>query len=115
MAELFNMPEAAASQPQTPPQQPALTDWTGVKTYRLTEQFESIFDLAVKLSRVHDADALMLLLEGPTDWKHLKELAGDEKLLIAADVAAQIEGAPELGLATVLLKMPDAPVYEKLT
>jgi len=40
------------------------------------------------------------LLEGPTDWQHLKDLAGDEKLLIAADVAAQIEGAPELGLAT---------------
>jgi len=48
MAEHFNMPEAAAQQPPILPQQPALSDWNGVKTYRLTEQFESVFDLAVK-------------------------------------------------------------------
>ncbi|MBI3838652.1 MAG: DNA integrity scanning protein DisA nucleotide-binding domain protein [Planctomycetia bacterium] len=57
----------------------------------------------------------MLLLEGPTDWDRLKTHAGEEKILIAADFPAQIEGAAEVGLATVVLKMPDAPVHEKLT
>jgi len=86
-----------------------------VKTLRFSEQFETIFDLAAKLSRAVDADALMLLIENPMDWEQLKELAGTEKLLVAADVAAQVEGAVEAGLSTVLLKMADAPVYEKLT
>ena len=86
-----------------------------MKTLRFSEQFETIFDLAAKLSRAVDADALMLLIENPMDWEQLKELAGTEKLLVAADVAAQVEGAVEAGLSTVLLKMADAPVYEKLT
>jgi DNA integrity scanning protein DisA with diadenylate cyclase activity len=86
-----------------------------LKATRFTEQFLSFFDLAVKLSHGVEADALMLLLEGPCDWERLKALAGDQKLLIAADVPAQIEGAGEQGLATVLLNSPDAPVHEKLT
>jgi DNA integrity scanning protein DisA with diadenylate cyclase activity len=86
-----------------------------LKATRFTEQFLSFFDLAVKLSHGVEADALMLLLEGPCDWERLKALAGDQKLLIAADVPAQIEGASEQGLRTVLLNSPDAPVHEKLT
>jgi diadenylate cyclase len=86
-----------------------------VKTYRFTERFETVIDVASKLSRAVNADALLLLLEGPTDWARLKTHAGDEKILVAADFAAQVEGASEAGLATVILKMPEAPVYEKLT
>lgn len=93
-----------------------ITDFTlTVKPQRLSEQFEKVFDLAVQLSREADAEALLLLLDGPSDWQRLKAMAGDEKLLIAADVAEQIEGASSVQLPTVLLKMPDAPVYEKLT
>ena len=86
-----------------------------MKATRFTEQFLGVFDLAVKLAHAVEADALMLLLEGPCDWQRLKSLAGEEKLLIAADVPAQIEGAGEDGLATVLLNSPEAPVHEKLT
>ena len=82
---------------------------------KFTEQFQNLFDLCARLSRSVDADALMILLEGPLDWPRLQALAGDEKVLIAADFAHQIEGAAEAGLATVVLKMPGAPVYEKLT
>jgi diadenylate cyclase len=86
-----------------------------VKTYRFTERFETVIDVASKLSRAVNADALLLLLEGPTDWERLKTHAGDEKILVAADFATQLEGASDAGLATVILKMPEAPVYEKLT
>ena len=86
-----------------------------MKTFRFTEQFETIFEAAAMLSRSADADAIMLLLDGPTDWEQLKAHAGDEKILIAADFAEQIEGAADAGLAIVVLKMPEAPVYEKLT
>jgi DNA integrity scanning protein DisA with diadenylate cyclase activity len=86
-----------------------------LKATRLTEQFLNVFDLAVKLARSVEADTMMLLLEGPCDWDRLSTLIGDQKLLIAADVPAQIEGAAAAGLPTVLLNAPDAPVYEKLT
>jgi len=86
-----------------------------VKPHKLSEQFQVVFDLAVKLSAQVGADALLLLLEGPSDWPRLKAMAGVAKILIAADVPQQIEGAIEAGLETVLLKLPDAPVYEKLT
>ncbi len=57
----------------------------------------------------------MLLLEGPTDWQRLKSMTDGVKTLIAADFPPQLEGAADAGFATVLLKMPGAPVYEKLT
>jgi DNA integrity scanning protein DisA with diadenylate cyclase activity len=86
-----------------------------LKATRFTEQFLNVFDLAVKLARSVEADALMLLLEGPCDWERLSTLIGDQKLLIAADVPAQVDGATAAGLHTVLLNSPDSPVYEKLT
>ncbi len=86
-----------------------------MKTHRSIDGFETIFDAAASLSRAVDADALLLLLEVPTDWDRLKTRAGEEKLLIAADFAAQVDGAADSGLPTVLLKMPEAPVHEKLT
>jgi DNA integrity scanning protein DisA with diadenylate cyclase activity len=86
-----------------------------VKTYRFTEQFQTVLDTATKLARATDADALLLLADGPHDWERLKSRSSDKKLLVAADFAEQIEGASESGLATVLLKMPEAGVYEKLT
>jgi DNA integrity scanning protein DisA with diadenylate cyclase activity len=86
-----------------------------VKTYRFTEQFQTVFDSAAKLAADTDADALLLLVEGPHDWDRLKECAGDMKLVVAADFPAQVEGAIEASLPIVVLKMPEAPVYEKLT
>jgi diadenylate cyclase len=86
-----------------------------VTPHKFTEQFLGLFELSVKLSRTVGADALMLLVEGPIDWDRLKSLADSQKILIAADFAAQVEGATDTGLATVLLKMAGAPVYEKLT
>lgn len=86
-----------------------------MRTYRFTEEFETVIDTASKLARAAEADALLLLLDGPTDWERLKIHVGDEKVLVAADFPSQLEGAADAGLATVVLKMPEAPVYEKLT
>ncbi len=86
-----------------------------MKTFRFTEQFETVFAAAATLSQAADADAIMLLLDGPTDWEQIKAHAGEEKILVAADFPDQIEGAADAGLATVVLKMPEAPIYEKLT
>jgi DNA integrity scanning protein DisA with diadenylate cyclase activity len=86
-----------------------------VKTHRLTDRFETVLDAAARLSQATDADAILVLLETPADWERLKELCGGEGILVAADFAPQLEGAADAGLATVVLKMPEAPVQEKLT
>ena len=86
-----------------------------MKPIKLTEQFQTLFDGAVKLSDAVDADALLLLVDAPTDWDRLKKLSDREKIVIAADTAEQVEGAGAAGLPTVLLDMPGVPVYEKLT
>jgi diadenylate cyclase len=86
-----------------------------VKTYRFTDQLLTIFEAAAALSAARDADAMLLLLDGPTDWQRLKLVAGEEKIVVAADFESQIKGAAEEGLPTVLLNNPEAPVHEKLT
>ncbi len=82
---------------------------------RPTAHFQNIIELAGRLAGLVAADALLILMEAPTDWEQLKLLVGDGKVLIAADTAEQIEGAADAGLSTVVLNMADSPVYEKLT
>ncbi len=86
-----------------------------MKTYRFTDQFETVFNAAAQLSQAADADAILVLLEGPAEWERLKEHSGGEKILVAADFATQMEGAVDAGLSVVVLRMPEAPVHEKLT
>ena len=82
---------------------------------RFTEQFKTLCNLALTLTEAAGAEAMLLLLEGPADWQRLKKLTGDEKILVAADTAEQLEGAQEAGLESVQLDMSDSPVYERLT
>ncbi|MCA9124399.1 MAG: DNA integrity scanning protein DisA nucleotide-binding domain protein [Planctomycetaceae bacterium] len=86
-----------------------------MKPQRFNEQFASIYGLAVNLSKQVDADVLLVMLDGPTDWKELRERAGKEKILVAADAVEALEGAREAGLEVVVLGMQEAPVFEKLT
>jgi DNA integrity scanning protein DisA with diadenylate cyclase activity len=81
---------------------------------KLTDQFRTLYETALRIVAAVGADALLLLVEGPTDWDELRQVAGSQKIVVAADVAEQAEGAAEAGLATVLLNMADSPVYEKL-
>jgi DNA integrity scanning protein DisA with diadenylate cyclase activity len=86
-----------------------------MKPHRFTEEFEMICGLGAQFAKAVKADALLLLLEGPTDWERLKAVTNGAKLVIAADVLAEVKGAADAGLITVLLNMADAPVFEKLT
>ncbi len=72
-------------------------------------------DLAVRMAKSSDIDALLVLVEGPTDWLRLKKLAGSRQVLVAADEESQVEGAEEAGLFTVVLDMAGGAVYERLT
>jgi len=86
-----------------------------VKQQKISKQFATIYGLGVKLSSAAEADALLVMLEGPTEWDKLKKGARNEKILVVADLEEELEGAQEAGLATLVLDMEDAPVFEKLT
>jgi diadenylate cyclase len=82
---------------------------------KLNEQFQSIIDLAARLAEVVSADALMILLEGPTDWQELREATTGQRVVLAADYPLELEGAAAAGFPLVVLNMPESPVHEKLT
>ena len=86
-----------------------------MKPHKFSDQFALVYELAVKLCDAADADALLVMLEGPTEWDRLKASSGREKILVAADSADDLVGAKEAGLDTVILGMPDSPVFERIT
>jgi DNA integrity scanning protein DisA with diadenylate cyclase activity len=82
--------------------------------HRFTEEFATLYSSAVHLARALKADALLLLLDGPTDWEKIQQLADGQKVLVAADTADGLAGATERGLQPVVLDMPGSPVHERL-
>lgn len=86
-----------------------------MKPLRFTDRFKTLYSLGIRLSESTEADAVLLLVDGPGDWARLRNLAGDEKVVVAADTEAELEGAKENGMDTVVLHMADAPVYDRLT
>jgi DNA integrity scanning protein DisA with diadenylate cyclase activity len=82
---------------------------------KLNEQFQNIIDLAARLAEVVLADALLILLEGPTDWQELREVTTGQRVVLAADYPLELEGAAAAGYPLVVLNMPESPVHEKLT
>lgn len=85
-----------------------------MKPQRFTGDFEMLSRLAVDLARAVGADALLILLEGRTDWQKLKALEEHLTVLVAADTTDQLIGAADAGLKTVTLDMGDSPVHGKL-
>lgn len=82
---------------------------------KFNEQFAAFFELAVRLSKAAECDALLVMLDGPTDWKKLISGAQNEKLLVAASSAETLEEAKEAGIDGVLVEREDAPVFDRLT
>ncbi len=83
---------------------------------RLTDQFKSLFSLAIKMSKSVDADGILLMTDGPADWSKLKMICRQNKILLATDTADHLEGAAEAGFDCLVLDMPgSSPIYERLT
>src|SRR5690606_15074354 len=78
------------------------------------EQFATLYGIARELVGVLDAAALLVWLESPTDWHHLKELAGDKTLIIASDAKEEVSGAAKAGLPVILVTESEAPIQERL-
>lgn len=82
---------------------------------KFSDQFQAFCGLASQLAKVHQADAVLYLLERATDWKRLNDATDVESVVIASDTEEALAGAADEGLDTIFLNMPDAPVYERLT
>ena len=85
-------------------------------TQRLTKHNAAMVSSAFALLESRNADALLVLLDGSTDWKRISELAdGVEKpVIVALDVAEDLEGAAEAGLRPLALQKEKAPLLERL-
>ncbi|MGC4004533.1 MAG: diadenylate cyclase [Pirellulales bacterium] len=86
-----------------------------IKPVKLSDQFRNVVQLGAKLAPEVDADALMIMLDGPTDWLQLKQLSGDVPLFVAADDKDALDGCDAEGIKGVHVNVPDGPIYEKLT
>jgi len=78
------------------------------------EQFATFLRLATDLCKSTDADALLIMLEAPVDWKTLKKKTTKQMVVLAADSVAHLEGAEKEGFGTVVVNLSSATFIEKL-
>lgn len=85
-------------------------------TQRLTKPNAAMIRAAVGLIWDRGADALLLLLDGSTDWKRIGELVMGvgKPTIVAVDSADDLEGAAEAGLLPLALNKEKAPMLERL-
>jgi DNA integrity scanning protein DisA with diadenylate cyclase activity len=86
-----------------------------MQTLKFTDKFEALIKLGVQLARTTQADGLLILVDGPTEWARLLTLAQEVKLLIAADSKEILHGAAEAGLTIVALNAEGDPVHDRLS
>ncbi|MEM9366799.1 MAG: DNA integrity scanning protein DisA nucleotide-binding domain protein [Planctomycetota bacterium] len=85
-------------------------------TVRLTKNNSAMIALGVKLMAERAAEALLLLLDGATDWKKLAELteADQNTVIVAVDQPEDLDGAAEAGLKPLAINKEKAPLLERL-
>jgi DNA integrity scanning protein DisA with diadenylate cyclase activity len=84
---------------------------------KFSDQLQVFCQLADRLATQSEADALLYLVEKPTDWEKLRECSGNHIVLLAGDMATTLAAAAaDDGFETIVLNMPpESPVYERLT
>ncbi len=85
-----------------------------MKPQKFTKQFATIYGLAVQICTSGEADAILVMLDGPSDWSQLKQRGGTAKILVVADRADELTGARAEGIEPVVVEMEGAPVFHKM-
>lgn len=81
-----------------------------------SEQFDALAQLAGQLYTKSEADALLILVESQIDWERFKKNVGRSVSIVAVgDTEEHLASADEAEVETILLNMPDAPVYDKIS
>ena len=87
-------------------------------TQRLTKHNTAMLASAMALVKEVSADAIMVLLEGASDWEKIAEMAKqtelDKHIIVALDDETELEGASEAGLKPLALNKEKAPLLERL-
>ena len=87
-----------------------------MKQQGFTDQFAQLFDMGVALAKSDGAYAVLVMLEGATDWKALQTRAKGEKVVVVAENPEDLEGAEEAGLFPLPLATDEAsPVVDRLS
>jgi len=83
---------------------------------KLTRQMNVILESASKLALESKADAMLLLLDGSTDWERLREIIPKEiqKVIVATDHADDLDGASTHDLIPLVLNKENSPLLERL-
>jgi diadenylate cyclase len=83
---------------------------------KFSNQLKAFCDQACHLADLHNADAILFLMEKLTDWRQLRRATKGYAVLVAGDSEETLYGASEEDFDTIQLNMSsDAPVYERLT
>ena len=82
---------------------------------QVSKNFADMVDLASKMRSATDADALLVMVNGPADWQLLKRRSRSYLVLVAGNDSQQMHDASEAGLPTVLLESDETPVLEQLS
>jgi DNA integrity scanning protein DisA with diadenylate cyclase activity len=71
---------------------------------------------ANELAKLNNADAVLFLMERPTDWSKLREAIGNHPVLLAGDNLETLAGASADEFKFILVnKPPESPVFDRLT
>ena len=83
---------------------------------RITKQLSTILTAAGALVEQTHADALLVLLDGTTDWQKLRQSLPDsiQKVIVAADREEDLAGAADFGLIPLPLHKEKSPLLERL-
>lgn len=82
---------------------------------RNKKAFFSFVEAGIKLVKATEADALLVLLESPSDWIRLKKKADKHVLVVATHDEAIHESATEAEVHSIHLEIPEASVQNQLT
>jgi DNA integrity scanning protein DisA with diadenylate cyclase activity len=87
-----------------------------MSSHKVTKQSTTILAAAGALVAEAHADAILVLLDGSTDWQKLRQAipASVAKVIVATDSEADLAGATEAGLIPLPLNKEKSPLLERL-
>jgi DNA integrity scanning protein DisA with diadenylate cyclase activity len=87
-------------------------------TQRLTKHNTAMLKSAMNLVKAINADAIILMLEGQSDWEKMADMISangfDKPFIVAVDNVDDLNGAAEAGLKPLALNKEKAPLLERL-
>ena len=75
---------------------------------KFTDSFRQLLEVALRARHDMNADALLLLVEGPVDWGRLRKYCGDTKIIIAVTNPSFLQGADQYLFHTVMVDRSEA-------